>query len=352
MSYHFFSDPEFAGPGSRDLIRFWDRKPRQLRHMPRQNLPQFRFPNSQILGYVEKACFSDANEISVFWNNYYTGNDWKFRCTSKDIENWMNEGFILIMRDMSDNTSMIIATFVCHILKKGVFCGTQIPIAGLLDGLVVHPKLRGCGLASYMLCAMDKEVYRIPEMKQAILLWFREHDSAFYSAIQTPIAVFEYMYIKISDIPLRSSKANVADAQIVDKIVNLVFLNSAKKFTLSARNSFHKNIHWFTVNSTLIGIADTHRISNNGFVIWEVIFASNFEEPYFVNLQESIEIASLNLPCDKGVVFASNCKTRGNLSYLNKPWCIGTSGFLSVHVYNWMPPTFINGDILFPYSCI
>jgi len=352
MDYHFFSDSEFAGPGSKELLRFWDRVPRQLRPKPRTLIPKFKFPDSQTLGYPERATVSDAQEISKLWNQHYKGDDWTFTCTSNDVLEWMKDGFILLMKETIDHKQVIVATFVCRIIHGGLVSGSYIPKGGLLDGLVVHPRLRGRGLASYMLLAMDKEIYSIPEMSQSVLLWFREHSNAFNSVLQTPIAVFEYMYIKISDISVRGRQATIADPEMVEQIVNSVHQNSAKNFTLSARASKDKNIYWFLVNSSLIGIADTHRVSTSGFVIWEVIFASNFTEPYFMNLQEAIEIASLKLPSQNGLIFASNCKTRGNLSYANKPWITGTSGFLSMHIYNWMPPAFLTGDIFFPYGCI
>lgn len=352
MAYHFFSDDQFAGPGSKELLRFWDRTSRQLRPRPRITIPQYTFPDSHINGQAEIATINDAQEISTFWNQYYSGDDWTFKCNSNDVKQWMSEGFILIMKEPNDRKKSIVATFVYHVINCGVVCGSFIPKAGLIDGLVVHPRLRGTGLAAYMLIAMDKEVYSRPETSQSISLWFREHSNSLSAVLQTPVAILEYTYIKLCDIPKHNAVATIADSEMVTQILNSVFMNSAKEFTISARNSLDKNIYWFLVNSSLVGIADTHRVSNSGYSIWEVIFASNFVEPYFNNLQTPIEIASLSLPCDKGVIFASNSKTRGNLGIVNTPWRTGKSGYLSLHVYNWMPPTFINGDIFFPYSCI
>jgi GNAT superfamily N-acetyltransferase len=351
MAYHFFSDSEFAGPNAKDLIRFWDRSPRQLRTEPRKYTPTFEaLELVHELGLIEKAVETDAHEISKFWNQYYTGTDWKFNCNANDVREWMNTGFILIIKERSSRRS-IIATFVCHIIS-GIYCGKSVSKAGLLDGLVVHPRFRGQGLASHLLAHMDKHVYSNPELRDAILLWFREHNYAVNSLLQTPIALFEYMYINLATIPIRPQKATRPSQELVESIINSIYIKNATKFTLSARNSKSKSIYWYTVNSAIIGIADTHRISDSGLVIWEVIFASNMNAPYFENLQESIEIAALNLPCQKGVLFASNCKTRGNMGYANKPWIVGRSGYLSMHVYNWMPPEFLNGDIFFPHGCI
>jgi hypothetical protein len=353
MSYSFFNDPEFAGPGPRDVLKFWDRNSRQLRSKPRTIIPKFKFPTSQTYGIPEKATFQDALEISKFWNLHYSGVNWKFDCKSKDVERWMDQGFILVLKETIDNKKQIVTTFVCRIINEGVVCGSHIKQAGILDGFVVHPRLRGHGLASYMLAAMDKEIYNMPTMNQSILIWFREHANSVNSVLQAPVAVFDYSYIKLNDIPKHNStNSSTPDSSLVKQILNSVYENSVSQFTILSRNFADPDIYWTLVNSSLVGIADTHRISNDGYTFWEVVFAANLEPPYFVNLQIPIEISGLNLPCTKGILFATNSKSRGNLSGLYKPWSSGKSGYLSMHVYNWMPPTFIVGDLFFAHTCI
>lgn len=347
MAYHFFRDSEYAGPSTQDLMRFWDRVPRQLRTEQRKYTPKFDYHDLEL---PDKAIIGDAHEISKFWNQYYTGSDWHFNCNANDVSEWMKSGFILVIRERSRRRP-IVATFVCHIIL-GIYCGKSVAKAGLLDGFVVHPRLRGQGLASHMLAHMDKTVYSDPTLSEAIFFWFREHNYAVNSLVQTPIAVFEYMYINLTNIPIRQTKALKASNELVVSVIESIYLKMATKFTLSARNSNSTSIYWYTIGTALIGIADTHRITDSGLVIWEVIFASNMNPPYFENLQEAIEIAALSLPCQKGILFASNCKTRGNMGYANKPWVVGRSGYLSMHIYNWMPPEFLNGDIFFPHGCI
>ena len=355
MSYSFFNDKEFAGPGPLDVLRFWDRSSRQLRIKPRIMIPKFQFPNSQELGVPTKAEKTDALEISKLWNVFYSGPNWKFNCKTKDVERWMDQGFILVLKETFDNKKQIVATFVCRFIEGGVICGSHIKQAGILDGFVVVPRLRGQGLASYMLAAMDKEVYTMPAMNQSILLWFREHANSVNSVLQAPISVHDYSYIKISDIPKHkgtASNCTVPDPELIEQILNSVIDNSVSRFTILSRNFADPDIFWTIVNSSLVGIADTHRVSSEGFVLWEVIFAANFSEPYFENLQIPIEISGLKLPCEKGILFATSCKSRGNIGSLPSPWICGNSGYLSMHVYNWMPPSFIVGDILFPHTCL
>ena len=351
MSYSFFNDTEFAGPGPLDVIRIWDRTGRQLRVKPRIMISNFQFPNSQELGYPIKAMKTDALEISKFWNSYYSGPNWKFNCKSKDVERWMDQGFILVLKETIDSEKIIVATFVCRIINGGVICGSHIKQAGLLDGFVVHPRLRGKGLASYMLVAMDKEVYTMATMNQSILLWFREHATSINSVLQAPISVLDYCYINFKDIPNHKDDATIPEPEVVEQILNSVIDNSVSQFTILSRNFADPDIFWTLVNSSIVGIADTHRISNDGFVLWEVVFAANLSPPFFSNLQIPIEISALKLPCTKGIIFATNSKSRGNLSP-SSPWVSGKSGYLSMHVYNWMPPTFITGDILFPHTCL
>jgi hypothetical protein len=352
MSYHFFTDKEFAGPSPIDVLRIWDRVPRQLRIRPRITIPKFTFINSQGYGIAVKATIEDTIEITRFWNNYYAGPDWKFKCTTKDVERWMSQGFILVLKELINFKKEIVATFCCRLIDGGITCGSHIEVAGLIDGLVVTPRLRGQGVASYMLAAMDYTVYSNPATNKSVFFWLREHSSSVNSMLQAPICVLDYCYIKLSDTVQHYGKASKAEQKLVQQVVNYVFENSRGEFTISCRNYSDPEIYWYLVNSSLIGIVDTHRVTTDDYVLWEVVFAANLSPPFFVNLQNSIEISAAALPCTKGIVFASNSKSRGNLRYPTAPWTSGTSGCLSMHVYNWMPPTFITGDILLAHGCI
>ena len=357
MSYHFFSDNEFAGPNPVDILRFWDRSPRQLRPEPRKTLPKFRLPNAQTYTNVVKAAAENAVEISSFWCKYYTGRDWTYRCTADDVTNWLQQGFILVIKDADH----IVATFAYRQLNSVVLGTKRLPAAAILDGLVVHPALRQQGVASFLLAAMDYTIYN--DQPQTALFWFREHSSHISAALQTPVAVFDYCYIKLGDVKKYTGRATIVTA--VPSIVNSIIEKNRGDFTVSSyvstsgsasasssASTSASNILWFLVSGAIIGIADTHRIGSAGDTIWEVVFAANTSQPHFTGLQEAIECAAAALPCVKGVVFASNSKSRGNLSMPGAPWVTGTSGCLSMHIYNYMPPTFLTGDIMLPIDCI
>lgn len=348
MSYHFFSDEEFAGPHPTDILRFWDRAPRQLRPAPRKSVPKFRLPNTQNYVQAIKAVEKDAIEISSFWCKHYTGDNWTFRCSADDVTNWLQQGFILVLKDKG----RIVATFAYRQLAATTLGAKRVP-AALLDGLVVHPELRHQGVASFLLAAMDYAVYSDSTKAQVALFWFREHTSSLNAVVQAPICVFDYCYIKLGDVGKYAGQATRVMDDTVSNIVNGIIERERLGFTVACSASqMQANIFWFLANSAVIGIADTHRISTAGDTIWEVVFAANTTAPHFTELQEAIEAAAAALPCTKGVVFASNSKSRGSLSSPTSPWITGTSGCLSMHVYNYMPPTFLTGDIMIPVDCI
>jgi len=348
MNYHFFSDSEYAGPSPYHILRFWDSGGYPLRTLPRKTLPLFRIPNSDRFIKCEFAKTEDASEITRFWNTCYLGQDWHFNCNSKDILRWLKSGFILIIKHESE----IIGTFVCHILN-GVFCGKFNKQAALLDGLVVSPRYRKQGLASYLLLSMDYHIYRKPELSQALLLWLREHDSRINALGQTPIGIFDYSYAKIHELPRRKlQRATSIDKTNASAIVKSIYENTKSQFTILLDFTEDQDVYWYLYLNTIVGIADTHRVGRGDLPIWEVVFAANLHEPYFEDLQISIEQAAKELPCSNGLIFATSSKSRGNISRPSSPWYYGNSGCLTMHIYNWMPPTFLTGDILFPLSCI
>jgi GNAT superfamily N-acetyltransferase len=344
--YHFFTDSEYAGPTHSSLLTFWDREPRVLRHEPRKVMPEFVFPDSGLRSIVTIATNGQAKAISRFFNDHYRGLDWNFTCNYGDVERWIAAGFILIVKHQDD----IVGTFVCRNLP-GVFCGKHNPQAALLEGLVVHPNFRKIGLASFLLASMDYIVYNTSKLNNSVLLWFREHDSQIAAFSQLPISVLKYSYAIIKDLPKTAAKATLANGDTVKKIVKLVSDKTRTAFTLLCDDT-DADVLWYNVHNSLIGIAFTHRVGKGGYNIWEIVFAANFDPPHYDNLQESIEIAAQSLPCNKGLIFATNGLSRGNLSSPSSPWSSGNSGFLTTHVYNWMPPQFLTGDIIFPKSCI
>lgn len=346
--YHFFSDSEYAGPGSSDLIRFWDREPRQLRLRPRMNLPTFRFPDSQKFVNPIIAGSEDGAKIASFWNSFYKGSDWSFKCTYDEVVKWMNQGFILLIK----NHKEIVATFAFRKITGGIICGKHNSQAAILDGLVIKPEYRKMGLASFVLAHIDKKIYSLPDFSQGILIWFREHNSYLGATLQTPIAIMNYSYIKIELIKSESNQVEKPDSEFVKHFVKKIYDYKPSLYTLASLDTSDTSVLWFFTMNALIGIADTHRLTENHESIWEIVFAANREPPHYTDLQEAIEKAALMLPCTNGILFASNGISRGNLFNPSSPWVAGKSGCLTTHVYNWMPPTFLNGDILFPHACI
>lgn len=348
MSYHFWEDSEYAGPGPADLIRFWDRAPRTLRHNEREILPVLTI-DSGFTVQPKEATPADAKEIAVFWNSYYREGSWKFNCNYQYVENVLNRGFILIVRN---GNKELIATFVARILNDGLFCGSLNSQCALLEGFVIHDNYRKKGLGSVLLAHMDRAVYARPELRNAILIWFREHASAAGPVPQLPLAILQYTFCMMDKIPAYKGRASKPLPEMVQKIVKTVYQNYRSQLTLLSCETTDPDLYWFLAGPALIGIADTHRYDNTtGRPFWEVMFAANIAEPHFTNLREPIMMAARELPSEKGILFASNSLTRGNLTRPAPNWVIG-GGYLSIHIYNWMPPAFFTGDLLFPHSCL
>ena len=349
-SYHFFSDSEFAGPGPSDLIRFWDRQPRQLRLKPRSKNHEYRFPDSHQIVNPMEAKHEDAPQIAIFWNKFYGDSDWKFKCTYEHVVKWMNQGFILLIRN--NNKDEIIATFSFRRIPGGVICGLPNSQAAILDGLVIKPEFRKSGLASFILAYIDKKIYNLPDFPRGMLIWFREHDIPVNCVLQTPIAVLKYSYLRLETLKQSEKKITKPTSYFVNHFVSRIYNKTSAKFTLASLCTSDTSVLWFFTENTLIGIADTHRVSIYNQPIWEIVFAANEQAPYFENLQEQIECAAFSLQCANGLLFASNGLSRGNINSTVGNWVSGKSGYLTAHVYNWMPPTLLTGDILFPHAYI
>jgi hypothetical protein len=313
-------------------------------------IPEYRFPDSSKIAKPLIAKSEDAPQIANFWNKYYSEEDWRFKCTFEEIVKWMEQGFIILIRN--NNKDEIISTFAFRKIKGGVICGIPNSQAAIVDGLVVKPEFRKTGLASYMMACIDKFSSELHDFPQGFLIWFREQLTPINNVLQTPIAILKYSYLNLDTLKQTEENAKKATPEFVKKIVNRVYNHDPSKFTLASLSTTDSGVLWFSTMGALIGIADTHRVSIYEQPIWEIVFAANEHIPFFMNLQNAIESAAYSLPCKNGLLFLSNGISRGNMSNPTGNWVCGRSGYLTAHVFNWMPPTFLTGDILFPHSCI
>jgi GNAT superfamily N-acetyltransferase len=332
-------------------VKFWDRQPRQLRIRNRDFIPVIKSET----GELYRASFAtedDAANIASFWNKNYSGKTWHFHISPVIVVEAIRRGFILIIRENRE----IIGTFACRIMKMGVWCGKH-TTCGLLEGLVIHPKYRKRGFADLLMASIDKHSFNRPELRTGLLVYFREIATPEQSYSQAPVSITEYFVCNMTNIIRDKSLVSKPLPEMVAKIVSDVYdyiLENYSEATLLSKDTTDQNVFWFLVSNFLIGIADTHRLEH-GEPVYEVVFCSEISRPYFKNRLAGwnyIKQAAAELPTGKGLIYASNSLTRGRFH----PDCgygwVRAGGFLSCHVYNWMPPRFMDGIILFPHSCI
>lgn len=359
MPYHFFSDTQSATPGYGTLLKFWDRTPRQLRTGLRYELPVIpinRENYSEGVFKVIRATEDDAVKIANLWNAHYKHETWTLRVSPLTVIDALRRGIILIIK----HENAVIASFVCRVLAAGIWCGKPTS-CGLLEGFVIHEQWRRRGLGSLLLAHMDYQTFRDSRLATGMLMYFRElsHPDTAYS--QAPINISKYFVCEITKIK-RDSKIIISEPlpEMVSKIVADVhdfLITNYSDATLVSKDTTDKDVRWIFVDNFLIGIADTHRLER-GKPVYEIVFCSEISRPYFKQRilgLKLIQQAATELPINEGLLYASTSLTRGNFlvdaTYNDLGW-VAAGGFLSCHVYNWMPPWFMNGVILFPHSCI
>ena len=355
MPFHFFSSDESAAPGYTTLLKFWDREPRQLRSGLRYGSPViYKDPNDTSQGFfkVERAIEDDAVKITNLWNEHYNQGGWSLRITPPFVIDIIRNGTILIIK----HEKIVIASFVCRVLTGGVWCGKPIT-CGLLDGFVIHNNWRKKGLGSLLLAKMDMEAFRDSRLSKGLLMYFREIAIPETALSQAPINISRYFVCKIAKIIRNSTLVSEPLPEMVAKIVGDVYdyiLEKRNDVSLMSKETTDKNVKWFLVANFLIGIADTHRWEH-GEPVYEVVFCSEISRPYFTNRVSGwkhIQQAATHLPTSRGLLYASNSLTRGWLFEDAGDGWTAAGGYLSCHVYNWMPPRFMDGVVLFPHSCI
>jgi hypothetical protein len=340
----FWNAPENAGPGLLDVLKFWDRSPRFMRPQNR-SLPTPFPPLSNPI----RLGAEHTNFVTEFWNTYYRGADWTMNANTTWVQRLLTDPSSPTMGVF--HNSRLIGTIMCRSVGNRVFIGrdTELPIAYMIEGLCVHPEWRGKHLAGWLIAWVD---YIMNSNGPNAFFWCREVNTGIHTS---DIAVHTYCYadcskltrtVPIEQMPLHEFiTAWVLAAPHWRSSDNIV----ASRPPVSEADSDSLEV-WRTNDGSnrLVVISDCHRKSlGDGKTLWEVVWCGTMTQTLsprdpFTSFRDLLEtVGSTKGP--NGVLFTTDACHHGAANPgWSLPWNFGTSGFHSIHIYNYMPPQFFN----------
>jgi len=286
-------------------------------------LRQERALEPRIAGYEPvRATSSHSKELTEFWNLFYRGEDWRMDLTEENVLAYLNDirVYVYILMDKERIVASIVSTPCSLVMSHGGNC----PNARVIEGLVVHPYLRGKGVAGILIAYMDYVTSRVGPVCH---LWSREEMTP--SLISTAISRLPYSYL----LPENVLKANIP----IDRMAWKDFVGLKPLALMDGpwirSPVFHNrrgdlDVWWGkTKPNVIVVIANTRRVeTKTGRAIYEVVWCSDLPQE---GLLESIAFKY------KGVLF-----TTLRPDFLSPEWTKGKSGYHSWYIYNYLPPAF------------
>ena len=346
-----------AAPSFMQVMGWSDRSPRYLRPTPPVPPPGvLTLPDGRKAG-IKRLFKEHCAVTAAFLEAHYCAHDWRL---TPPVLRWLDS----YLRDMDVvalglfvGDSELVGTIFATPLSKGSVVmshGASLPMMRVIEGLCVHPRLRGDGVAAFLIKHMDsfvafqmgtcaylfsRELPRVPYFNTALrcdTYGYRVCGSASDKRIvveSMPWAEFErawalYCWAWTSDRSQIESGCLVATAP------------------LNRRG----HLAVYTKDRTLAVISNTERVGSTGGAIYEVVWCGVLGPGQALtpvpcvgagtlDFQQLLNGVAGSLPAG-AVLFGSSSLEGGSVNSGWAGWTVGVSGVHAWYIYNYMPPVF------------
>ena len=311
-----------------------------------------------------------AKEICDFWRTYYKSADWTANINEADVYDILGKDKTTII-GVRNPEGQLVGT-VASIPLTGQFLHHREEIKQaffLVDYLVLHPLMRGRGVAGWLLGWLD---YLTSKKGPVIHCWFRESYNIrgkLSKMVAVPFSRMNTLHISYVSLATRPHPEHAQEItwHSVRKVLNDIKVSKEFSFDLMYIPNDTYNTTWWRVElleypscALIVGIKNTGKMKSNNQCIYNVVFTcfvrlipgnvNDIAEPFWATdsyipaLRSSIEAAAFTQKCD--IITVSDNSTCGD-DYLEKwpQWRIANRK-RKLYMYNWRSPTI--GSIVWP----
>lgn len=308
-----------------------------------------------------------AKEIAKLWNEQYRIGDWSMHISELEVMEILHNPGTIVLGIVSP-AGDIVGTILSTRLNGICLVGEKECELRMVEGLVLHPHVRGQGAAGWLIGWLD----HITSMTHPTThVWFREtckqQQSVLPKSIVLPAAtehVAQTTLAKLTGSILLGEATPIAWSA-VSPILHALWDSYSIVFQPDKEPS---NIQWwrsdipgFPTSAILVGIAKTRRVKA-GQHLHIVVFScfvrireecpdvmkdpfwNNPEEPMCDMIREGIEAAAIAQQCDILQVYSPSFSSGWN----KRSWSILEKQKRKMYMYNRIPPSMGYSSFLFP----
>lgn len=357
----FWGATDTAGPTVGDVLRVWDRQPRFLRpnNRPRPAAFSGNITEPRNLGLGGEEMWG---RIASFWRSHYGGGDWALAVDEAWVRQQLSvEGTIVLgvfeKIEGGKEGEELVGTIVGRPFNSPVIVGERGVVGDMyvVEGLCVHRRYRGRHLAGWLIAWID---YSVNRHAPHLIVWSRETGPEDHSI--THAAKHMYGFVRGADVSRRGVALHMPWARFLD-----LWEASAPRwsrmdavFPTSLRASCPSPLDVWCVGNLLAVVSRTGRVTPDGEAIYEVVWMGCLEGEYITpgvgvtgaakQLCETVA-ACLHSRERPVILFVTDAAHQGGVSSAwGAPWHVGTSGFHTTYLYNYMPPAFWSCRVMMP----
>jgi hypothetical protein len=339
-----------------------------LRPNPALHPPGISISNHYIVSGPIQMTRKYARDISKLWNESYRTTEWSVKVTELDITEILQVPGRITLGILGPDGS-ILGTILSTPLHGMCMVGNKECEIRIVEGLVLHPLIRGRGAAGWLLGWLD----HITSLSHPTThIWFR--DSCIQKQQVLPKSVVlptSVEYVAQTTLSKLASSNMFRDTVPVSwKEVSPILQSLWDSYSIVFHpNKESSNIYWwrsnipgFPTSAILVGIAKTIRTQGNSS-IYHVVFSCFVRirestphemsdpfwnipgEPMCEMIREGIEAAAIAQGCDVLQVYSHSFSSDWN----NRIWTVLKHHKRKMYMYNRIPPSMGYSNILFPY---
>jgi len=328
-----------------------------------------------------------AKEIAKLWNDHSQIGDWSIRVSELDVMDILQAPGTIAIGIHTPGVG-IVGTILSRPLRGISLVGEKDCELRIVEGLVLHPELRGGGAAGWLIGWLD---HLTSAAHPTTHIWFREtckqQQSVLPKSVVRPAAsdyVAQTTLTKLMEYPDQEPPVQVATPvswKSVSPILHALWSSYSIVFHPDQEPTnlswWRSDIPGFPTAAILVGIARTKRIhASLDLPLYNVVFScfvriqpesplgmtdpfwNNTEEPMCDMIREGIEAAAIAQKCDILQVyspspsFGSGSGSGSGTAWNNRKWTILRKQKRKMYMYNRIPPGMGYSTMLFPYCGI
>jgi len=303
---------------------------------------------------------ADAATVAEFWKQNYGGDDWYLDSDADFVMRYLTRNNVYIFGIYATDKCKLVGTIVSTPITEGSVImshGAALANMRVIEGLCIHREYRGSGIAGYLIGYMDAFTSRLNTVP-VVHIWGRElsKSSVISTALRTDTYAYKVCTRKPSNGLLKSmpwgdfNKAWISSSTLwLEETPRII---ATRPYIIQAGlDIWIYPVDVVSQYKPIIVVSNTHRKTRTTHQpIYEVVWCGYIHHNILYPAKRSVQYKHMLNDISnryEGLLFASSAVYNGGATEeWGAEWNYGKSGVHVWNIYNYIPPSFGNCELL------